>query len=404
MNTTLHFFTKHYYSCFKAEGGNIERFLNLCISNQVILFDTKKAANIFYGKACTLQEKKLKNLAQKAEVSVNFIYRSGLFNDILFYKFRVTFWIMPFLAMLYFWVMSHYVWCVEIEGNQSISTEYLVEFINDAGLGYGSLKKYIDEEETEFLLRETFPQITWVNVMLEGTHLCIHLKENDSIVYESFREESLSANLISEYDGEIVSIITRHGTPNVRIGDLVSAGSILVSGTVPIYNDYGDQVISENYVVADADVLIKTTLQCSFYEPYRFQSKVYVDEGKRYPFFLFANTLFTFYEGNSDSENSDIYTDYFQLCFGDDFFFPVYYGNIMQRDFYMVTALRGEEELKEILMSEYEDYCNSLTEGDIRILCDEIVFQNNENGVTLKAVITVIQPAGYKQYYSLEDN
>ena len=115
------------------------------LSNHILLFDTKKEANVFSAKVCTLRESKLKDLARKASVSITFSKRCGLFNDILLYKFRVTFWIMPVLAALYFWIMSHYIWCVEIVGNSSISTEYLIEFINDAGIGYGALKDSIDE-------------------------------------------------------------------------------------------------------------------------------------------------------------------------------------------------------------------------------------------------------------------
>ena len=403
MNKTSDFFTKHCYSCFTTKGGNTERFLNLCISNHILLFDTKKEANVFCAKVCTLRESKLKDLARKASVSITFSKRCGLFNDILLYKFRITFWIMPVLAALYFWIMSHYIWCVEIVGNSAISTEYLIEFINDAGIGYGALKDSIDEAQTEFMLRDAFPQITWVNVLLEGTHLCIHIKENDSIIYDTPPEETLSANLISEYDGEIVSIITRHGVPNAHIGDTVLAGDILVNGTVPIYNDYGDSIVSENYVVADADVLIKTTLVCTLYEPFAFQNKIYSGEESSYPFLLFENSIFSFYKGNEDGENSDVYTEYCQLCFGDDFFFPIYYGNIMKRDYYMVTSIRGEDELQEILLLKYDEYCNNLTAGDTRIVSDEIFFQGNDDGITLNAILTVICPAGYKEYYTLED-
>ena len=50
-------------------------------------------------------------------------------------------------------------------------------------------------------------------------------------------EKEVGNDLVSAYAGTVVSIVVRSGVPTVAAGDTVEAGTVLVEGKVPIYND-----------------------------------------------------------------------------------------------------------------------------------------------------------------------
>lgn len=74
-------------------------------------------------------------------------------------------------------VMSRFVWSVEISGNHQYSTQLLTKFLAEEQIGYGVRKREIDCENAEVLLRNHFPDITWVSVRLSGTKLYVAVQE-----------------------------------------------------------------------------------------------------------------------------------------------------------------------------------------------------------------------------------
>ena len=64
-------------------------------------------------------------------------------------------------------------------------------------------------------------------------------------------------DIVASEDGVISSIITRNGIPQVKAGDTVEKGQILVSGAVPVYDD-GQNIVKYQIYEADADITILT--------------------------------------------------------------------------------------------------------------------------------------------------
>ena len=91
-----------------------------------------------------------------------------------------------------------------------------------------------------------------MSVRLHGTRLFIRLRESEVPVRQEV-ESGEACDLAAASDARITSVVVRSGIPLVQAGDTVEKGQLLVSGTVPITDDGGEE-ISSYRVRADADI------------------------------------------------------------------------------------------------------------------------------------------------------
>ena len=120
-------------------------------------------------------------------------------------------------------------------------------------------KREIDCENAEVLLRNHFPDITWVSVRLSGTKLYVAVQERLPAGNAEEEPALVASDLVTEVAGEVTSVLVRRGTALVQAGDEVEAGTVVVSGMIPIQDDSGETV-SYDLCAADADVTIHTIL------------------------------------------------------------------------------------------------------------------------------------------------
>ena len=73
--------------------------------------------------------------------------------------------------------MSLRIWAIDFDGNSYFTDELLLETLRDAGYETGMEKSGIVCDSLELLLRETYPEITWVSAQIKGTRLIVQLRE-----------------------------------------------------------------------------------------------------------------------------------------------------------------------------------------------------------------------------------
>lgn len=144
--------------------------------------------------------------------------------------------------------------CLEIDwsGNRRYTESELNHYLQTLQIEEGIPKKRISCARLEEELRESFEDITWVSVRLHGTRLFIRLRESEVPVRQEV-ESGEACDLAAASDARITSVVVRSGIPLVQAGDTVEKGQLLVSGTVPITDDGGEE-ISSYRVRADADI------------------------------------------------------------------------------------------------------------------------------------------------------
>jgi similar to stage IV sporulation protein len=134
------------------------------------------------------------------------------------------------LFLILLGLFSSFVWSVEVVGERQLTSAEVLATAAAAGLKPGVLKGRINPEQTEEVLLDGLPLLTWAGVSIRGVKATIEVAER--IVPDE--EERKPAHLVASKAGQIKEVLVINGYPLVKEGDMVSAGQILISGVAPI--------------------------------------------------------------------------------------------------------------------------------------------------------------------------
>ena len=230
------------YVCILLRGRQLNRFINLCSRNGIRLWSIKR--NIEHKIQVHIRLKDiyyLKPYLRKTKTIIHILNKKGF--PFWCYKHPRLKWMFVFLACIFciFLYSFHFIWEIEINGNQRISTQDIVQFLEQQDIMVGTRIDNINYADLEYQFRQSFHEIGWISIYSNQTKLCIEIKES---LYDEFSRESNdsveSYHLVAEKDAVIHSIITRQGIPLVKKGQRVVKDEILVLGYFDIFDDSGE--------------------------------------------------------------------------------------------------------------------------------------------------------------------
>ncbi len=244
------------YLTVRMRGFTPERFLNLCRSNDIEIWDICCGEQCHEFKASLADYWRVRPLVRKSQVHLDIIRKHGLPFFLHRNRKRKLYGVGVVSFFLVLFVMTRFIWDIQIDDNYHFTDDTLLHFLSSRDIVYGMPKHKVDCDQLEEDIRSAYPEILWVSARISGTRLLIRVKENDVVGVLPERMEE-PADLAADKDGVITSILVRKGKAQVKAGDEVKKGQILVSGSVPIYDDAG-VVVSEQRVHADADITART--------------------------------------------------------------------------------------------------------------------------------------------------
>jgi similar to stage IV sporulation protein len=382
--------------------------MNLCSNKGILLWNIAREEEGYCMNIRLSDFYRLREIARKTGVRVVILHRYGLpFLMPKAGKHRI--FLAGLLLAAAFWILSAgFIWDIEINGNYTITEDMVNDFLDSENIRIGMLKSKLDITSLEKDMRREFDIITWVSAKTEGIRLKIDIKENDyasennTMQGDSSEEEAQAKNLVSEYDGTVVSIITRKGIPCVSAGDTVQAGDLLISGAVPIYND--DATIrSYNYVTADGSVVIEHNLHLSETLPFIHTEKVYTGrETKKY--YLKA--------GNSELRLSAdrnpylVYDSVLRTSTPEVFEklkIPVYLSSLSIREYMNVEYEYSLSEASEILNTKLNTFITTLDEKGVQIIEKNVKIDTTDYSWILEGDFTVREEAGKSEVLDMEE-
>ena len=219
MNTLILF---HGRIKIKVTGEQTERFLNLCLTKNIYLWDVSCADKTLYAYMDLKRFRNLKSIVKKTKCRVVVMEKKGL--PFLWIKYRKQkgYLFGLFLAVMILSMSLLFIWNIQISGNHEITQDMFSDLLAEEGIHVGMLSCNLKPAELEKTIRNRFDQFIWVNVKKKGWTLCIEVKENAS--NDMCLSEEETGNLISPYDGRIHTIVTRKGIPKVNKGMEVKKG------------------------------------------------------------------------------------------------------------------------------------------------------------------------------------
>ena len=212
-----------------VEGYYIERFINICNTKQILLWNLKKDNDItLYASIEKKYFKNLRHIAKKTKCNVKIKKKKGLPFTLRKYKKRKIFIALLFILILTIILLSNFIWNIDVEGNVKIPKEEIISLAQKDGLSVGKLKGKIDENEIINKIRLERDDVAWVGIDIKGTNAIIKIVEADK--KPEIIDEDEYCNIVADKDAMIEKISAKNGSPLVKSGDIVKKGDILIAG------------------------------------------------------------------------------------------------------------------------------------------------------------------------------
>ena len=219
------------YVRITVEGYYIERFINICTTSKILIWNLKREKGIKLYLNIGIQDYyKAIKIAKKLKCKVKIEKKRGLPFILNRYKKRKIFVISLFVILIALYTSSNYVWNIEIRVEDNMQLDNILEDVKMAGLETGMKKDKINVEETTNKIRLSRDDISWIGIELKGTNAIVKVvkaKEAPEII-----DEKDYCNIVAKRAGTITKIIAQNGTALVKPGDEVQKGQVLIQGTM----------------------------------------------------------------------------------------------------------------------------------------------------------------------------
>ena len=216
------------YLVLVVRGEHPERFINLAAMRGVTLWDAIRVnQETILVKVAARSFKPIRHLARRTNTRVRIREKGGL--PFVLQRLRRR-WMLAggaitFCLLLY--LFSSLIWTVDIVGTRQLDPGQIRREAALAGLYPGNLHFLVNGKEVADRLMREMPGIAFAEVEFRGTRASIKIYERVSPL------PSLgAANIVSVKDGVVKEILVLAGVPQVKDGDLVRTGQILISGSI----------------------------------------------------------------------------------------------------------------------------------------------------------------------------
>lgn len=365
------------YLYIRISGNSPERFINLCHTRGILLWNIKKTPK-GYDFMLQIQEfKKLPSVARKTKTRPYIVKRIGFPFYVKRIRQRKGLLAGTALFFVLIYVLSAFIWDIQISGQYTHTEEALLRYLKTIEVYSGMRKNTLSCPEVETAIREAYSDIGWVSAELKGSKLLIKIQETNMPTLSE--TETKPMHLTASRDGIVESIVTRTGTPMVKAGDIVKKGDILISGIVEIYGDSGE-LLKKTAVCADGDVMVQS--QSSYYNELlkQCQKKEYQNtDSITYRVSIFSyqiQQLYSFQDllkslkainGQKASCGYDTLTEKIEIYLGNTLKLPIEIEKKTKKTYEYRKTEYSKEEMETILQEKFDHYIEKLTQKGVII-------------------------------------
>ena len=260
---------------FQAQGGFAERFLNLCRVKGVKLYELSEKGGTLFAATSLSSFRKLRRCASRSGMRVKITQKRGL--PFIYARFagRSGLFIGIALACFLLFFYSRSLWSIELTGNEHVSAERVKTVLAQNGVQEGTFKKNIDNDKISFALYEAIPELAWLNLRIDGSRLCVDVRE--SIEKPAETDQKHYANIIAAKGGVVDKVRVYEGESLIKEGDGVARGQLLVSGVV-----YHESSKKNTFHHSRAEIYAFTSSKKRIEVPKVYRKTVYTGRERQY--------------------------------------------------------------------------------------------------------------------------
>ncbi len=214
--------------CCVTVTGRAERVLNAAAKKGIAVWDvTETGIDTVVFKTTPLGSKKLLDMSLPVKITVS--DRRGLPFFAKKYRKRAGFLVGIIFLIAFFYFCLAFVWDINVYGNEKLSTIEIISALEKENIKIGNLLSKIDKPYAELAVLVSFPEIKWIQIETVGTTVNVYLKETD-IPPKTPPANEEPTDVVAAKDGVIILCAPYNGMAEVKNGQTVKKGDLLISG------------------------------------------------------------------------------------------------------------------------------------------------------------------------------
>ena len=369
------------------EGYYIERFINICKNKKVTIWHLKRNSNISLMLNVRINEfKEVCKIAKKTGCKIKIKNKKGMPFLLHRYKKRKIFLILLLFVLIIIGLSSNFVWNVDIsiEDNQELAN--IRENIESAGLKTGVLKSKIDTKEIINKIRLEREDVAWIGIELKGTNAIVKVVKADE--KPEIVDESEYCNIVADKTGIITKISAQEGTANVKVGDTVKAGDVLINGWME------GKFTGVRYVHSKGEIEAKVWYTKSKKIPYTLTEIQNTGNEENKYRIKFGNFEINFPKKYSKFEIYDTIETESKIKLFSDFYLPISIVKTTYKEQEEIQKNYTVEEAKNVGIKELEEELEKEIENKDNIVNKNINTYEQEDGVLVYVTYEVLENIG----------
>lgn len=383
------------YVIINVSGFSPERFINLCANRGIYIWNVKSVNNGFDLYISAKGFKLIRPLVKKTGCKVRITKKIGLPFRFFIFRKRKIFLFGMIICMAIVFLLSLFIWKIDIEGNSMYTDEQLVRFLNGQSHFVGMWKKDVKCSDLEKILLKNYNNINWVTCEMAGTRLHIQIEEGKNNI--EIEDVSRPCDILSSKKGVVVSIVTRTGTPLVVKGDVVEEGDVLVSGTLEIKEL--EEIRAIEFTHADADIYLKTIYNYQDGIDFKYVNKLYTNNKKKDNGIKIGNLEINLIKPRIKYRNYDKITTSEEICLFDNFYLPISIDKTSYEEYKIIEETYTKEEALKIINENITRYLQKLEDSNKQVVSNEIDINETQDGIVADGIIVVIEKIGEMKYF-----
>ncbi|MBQ9657693.1 MAG: sporulation protein YqfD [Clostridia bacterium] len=376
------------YIRISVEGYYIERFINICKTNKILIWNLKreKGTNLYLNVRVN-EFKKITEVSKKTKCRIKIVKKRGVPFILNKYRKRKIFAIFLLLMICAVIVSSKYVWNIEIKVEDGKEVPGIIEEIEKAGLVIGKKKSDINAKEIINQIRLDRQDISWIGIEMKGTNVIVKIVTSEEA--PQIIDENDYCNIVAKKSGIITKITAQNGTAKVNVGDTVKEGTVLIEGTMT--GKYTDV----RYVHSIGDVEAKVWYTKSEKIYYKKEEKVETGQEENKYKLKINNFQINFYKTLSKFKIYDTIEQENKIKLFSDLYLPISVVKVTNKEQQVNNQEYTPEEAKNIGIEKIKEELKKQVQTDV---VQEIITTNEtDEYIEVNVTFEVIENIGTEE-------
>jgi len=212
----------------RLRGDNLEKIINMALARGIYIWDIKRRDDCIYLKVRNSGYEALKTIADEQSFKIELLKSQGLPFYKTIMKRRIGLLGGAVLFILTLYIMSSFVWFIQVTGNNKVDRTRILMTAAHYGIQVGAGKWSFSRTAVEEAMLRDIRELAYVQCDIRG------VKVNIKVVEKILPEQNITGpcHIVANRDGVIEEVLVLDGQADVKAGDVVARGDILISGIV----------------------------------------------------------------------------------------------------------------------------------------------------------------------------